>query len=68
MISQQIQMVLAPPNVEDARQWTLLLLNSRFKSLDELEGLDLSIEDSRRRREEFCSQVRSHDRRWNLQN
>jgi len=60
MTSQTIQTLLAPPNTEESHLQTLLLLNSRFKSLDELDELDISVEDSLGRRDYFGSQVRSH--------
>jgi hypothetical protein len=60
MTSQQIQTLLAPPNTEESYQQTLLFLNSRFKSLDELNELDTSVEDSLQRQDDLSSQVRSH--------
>lgn len=60
MTSQQIQTLLAPPNTEESYLQTQLLLNSRFKSLDDLDELDTSVEDSLGHRDYLGSQVRFH--------
>ena len=65
MISQQVQTLLAAPNAEESHLRTLSLLNSRFKSLDELDALDASVDYSLRVRDDVGSQVRSHaDCQW----
>jgi hypothetical protein len=58
MTSQQIQTLLAPPNIEEARQKTVFLLNSRFQSLDDLEDLDSLVSEAKRHNDELQARVR----------
>jgi hypothetical protein len=58
MTSQQIQTLLARPNIEEAHQQTVILLNSRFQSLDDLEGLDSLVSEAERHNDELQARVR----------
>jgi hypothetical protein len=58
MTSQQIRTLLASPNVEDVQSNVLLLLNTKFKSVDDLDGLDSALTDARSDKDVLASEVR----------
>jgi hypothetical protein len=69
MTSQLIQTLLEPPSAESSQQKTLLLLNSRFRSLKDLSDLDGAAEQALTLRDNLNSQVRNEFRtRINVQN
>jgi hypothetical protein len=59
MSSQQIQTLLAPPNNEEARQRTVIFLNSRFQSLDDLDDLKSLVLEAKRHNDELQANVRT---------
>lgn len=63
MTSQLIQTLLEPPSIESAQQKTLLLLNSRFQSLQDLDDLDI-FERALTLRDDLKSQVRPYCLTW----
>lgn len=64
MTSQQIRTLLAPQSAEVAYSETLALLNSQYKLLDQLSGLDTAVQQSLRHRDDLNSQVRFHIKRY----
>ncbi|THU91630.1 RINT-1 family protein [Dendrothele bispora CBS 962.96] len=61
MTSQQIIDLLAPPSTKDANQDTVLFLNSKFHSLEDLDGLETLLQDAERRDNELASQFSSSE-------
>lgn len=62
MTSQHIRTLLTPPNVDASHANTLTLLNAQFKSLDDLDDLDPSVEQALEHRHNLTSQVRLYPR------
>ncbi|KAK7468575.1 hypothetical protein VKT23_003079 [Stygiomarasmius scandens] len=61
MSSHQIISLLAPPNVKDANQDAVLFLNSTFRSLEDLDGLERSLQEVERHNNELASQFTSSE-------
>ncbi|KAG5648249.1 hypothetical protein DXG03_006207 [Asterophora parasitica] len=57
MISTQIQTLLAPPNLKDSHQKTVILLNSRYQTFDDLDELESLVLDAQRRNDELQSKL-----------
>ncbi|GLB36487.1 putative RINT-1 / TIP-1 family protein [Lyophyllum shimeji] len=57
MTSQQIQALLAPPNVPDANLKVVNLLNSRFQTVDDLDELEALVLDAQQRDDELQSNL-----------
>ncbi|KAF8058265.1 TIP-1 family-domain-containing protein [Lyophyllum atratum] len=57
MTSQQIRTLLAPPNVQDANQKTVTLLNARFQTLDDLDELESLVLDAQERNDDLQSKL-----------
>jgi hypothetical protein len=58
MTSQLIQTLLEPPSTKSSEQKALLLLNSRFRSLQDLNDLDFTTKQSLTLRDDLDSKVR----------
>jgi RAD50-interacting protein 1 len=61
MSSQQIKRLLAPPNHEEARQKTVIFLNSRFQSLDDLDDLESLVLKAKRLNDKLQANVRLYE-------
>ena len=61
MSSQQIQTLLAPPNNEEAHRRTVTLLNSRSRSLNDLDDLESLVLEAKRRNDELGANVRPYE-------
>lgn len=62
--SQHIQTLLAPPDADASFQSTMTLLNTQFKSFDQLGELDASVKRAFKHRDDFNSQVRFRASCW----
>lgn len=58
MSSQQIQMLRAPSDINNAYDNASLFLNTYFHSLEDLGRLDADVEQARARRDELQAKVR----------
>ena len=58
MISQQIQTLLAPPNLEESCQKTTNFLNSGFQSMDDLDELESLVLKAKAHNDELRANVR----------
>jgi hypothetical protein len=58
MTSQQIQALLAPPDVEESNRKALLFLNSQFRSLEDLDELETATVQAQHHSEHLKSKVR----------
>ncbi|RDB28861.1 RAD50-interacting protein 1 [Hypsizygus marmoreus] len=57
MTSQQIQTLRAPSSVKDANQKAVLLVNSRFQTLDDLDELEFLVLEAQERNNELQSKL-----------
>jgi hypothetical protein len=58
MTSVQIHTLLQPPHVPDANHNAVFLINSRFQSLDDLDGLENAVLEAKQRDEQLKANVR----------
>lgn len=59
MSSQQIQTLLAPPDIQESHQKAVILLNSQFHSIEDLDALEPAISQAQEHDDELRSKVRT---------